>query len=50
MDIQATINKARKGYKAYLREAYPDWADSTVNTHAADALSEQYPSFLLEES
>lgn len=37
MDIQATINKARKEYKAYLRETYPDWVDNTVNTHASDA-------------
>ena len=37
MDIQETISRARKGYKDYLREKHPDWAESSLSTHVSDA-------------
>lgn len=37
MDIQSTITRVKGEYKDYLRQAHPDWAESTVNTHVADA-------------
>ena len=37
MDLQNTITRIRKEYKEYLREKYPDWAESTLSTHVSDA-------------
>ncbi len=37
MDIQSTVTKVKGEYKDYLRQMHPDWADSTVSTHASDA-------------
>ena len=37
MDIGNTVGKVRKEYKEYLREAHPEWAESTLRTRVSDA-------------
>ena len=37
MDVGTTISRVKNEYKEYLREKHPDWAESTLKTHIADA-------------
>lgn len=37
MDNSTTVSRVRNEYKEYLRKKHPDWAESTLKTHVADA-------------
>lgn len=37
MDIGTTISRVKNEYREYLREKHPDWAESSLKTHIADA-------------
>lgn len=37
MDIGNTVSRVRKEYKEHLREAHPEWAESTLRTRVSDA-------------
>ena len=37
MDTHDKLREIRKEYKSYLTEKYPEWTESTVNTHVSDA-------------
>jgi len=37
MDLGNTVSRVRKEYKEYLREAHPEWAESTLRTRVSDA-------------